>query len=128
MKRLSYFLLAIGLIIVLSACGEERVDEATAEKYVAKAEEVVLDLNEANYEAVYEQFNTTMKAGLPVEEMKGLGPVIEASGEFDAFDDSVVEMNDGYYVVVLVGLYSNDKRVYTISFNEEGEIGGLYIK
>lgn len=128
MRKLNYFLFTIGLMMLLSACGEEKVDEATAEKYVAKAEELVLDLNEENYEAVYEQFNQTMKAGLPVEEMKGLGPVIEASGEFEAFDDAAVELNEGYYVVVLVGKYSNDKRVFTISFNEADEIGGLYIK
>lgn len=128
MRKLSNFLLIIGLMSLLSACGEEKVDKATAEKYVTKAEAVVLDLNEANYEAIYEQFDKTMKAGLPVEEMEGLTPVIEASGEFEAFDDSVVEKNEGYYVVVLVGVYSNDKRVFTISFNEEDEIGGLYIK
>jgi|SRR5699024_254028 len=128
MRKLNYFLLAIGVMFLLSACGEEKVDEATAEKYVMKAEQVVHHLNDENYEAVYEQFDKTMKVGLPVEEMEGLAPVLEASGKFEAFDDSVVEKNEGYYVVVLVGEYSDDKRVFTISFNEEDEIGGLYIK
>lgn len=128
MKKLSSLLLLIAFILILAACSNDKVDKETADKYVAKAEEVVGHLNEAAYELIYEQFDKTMKIGLPVEEMEGLTPIIEASGEFEQFGDSVVELNDGYYVVVIEGDYSEDRRVYTISFNEDDEIGGLYIK
>jgi hypothetical protein len=125
MKK-TIFLLSIFLLVGLVACGNN--DTSLMEKYVPKAEEVVKLLNDGSYEEVYHQFDETMKNALPVEQMGQLKTVIEKSGEFETFDKSTVEEQDGFYVVVLVAKYSNEDRVYTISFNDHDEIAGLYVR
>lgn len=125
MKK-TIFLLSIFLLVGLVACGNN--DTSLMEEYVPKAEEVVKLLNDGSYEEVYHQFDETMKNALPVEQMGQLKTVIEKSGEFETFDKSTVEEQDGFYVVVLVAKYSNEDRVYTISFNDHDEIAGLYVR
>jgi len=116
------------LMLLLAACGGNKVDDATAEKYITQAEEIVALLNEQHYEEIHAKFNDEMKAGLPVEDMEELTPIIEESGNFQEMDKASVEEEDGLYVTVLVAKYSNENRVFTITFNEDEEVAGLFIK
>jgi|SRR5699024_4340704 len=128
MRKTLLSIVTVLFVILLTACGGNKVDDATAEKYIAKAEEVILYLNEGDYEAVYATFNDEMKEGLPVAAMAELTPVIEESGEFKEIDKASVEEKDGHYITVLQGKYTNKNRIYTITFNQNDEVSGLFIK
>ena len=128
MKRILLMVLGVVMLFTLAACGGNKVGDATAKKYIAKAEDVVSLLNEAKYEDIYAMFDEQMKTGLPVEQMEELTPIIEQSGSFEKIDKSSVEEKDGFYVVVLVAKYSEEKRIYTITLNEQEEVAGLFIK
>lgn len=127
MRKTVLVMLSAFVMLMLVACGN-KVDEATSEKYIAKAEEVVTLLNEANYSDIFEMFDEQMKAGLPVEDMEELTPIFEQSGEFEKINKSSVEEKDGNYIVVLAANYSEENRVFTISFNTNDEVVGLFIK
>jgi len=119
--------MSIFALALLSACGGN-VDNETADKYITKAQDIVTLLNDGKYGEVTQTFNSEMKAGLPESELMKLEPVIQESGEFETFDKASVEEKDGHFVVVLVANYSEDKRIYTISFNQESEVAGFFIK
>lgn len=121
-------LVSILFVLILVACGGNKVDEATAEKYLAKAEEVILLLNDEDYEAVYEKFNAQMQAGLPVSKMEELRPIIEEAGSFEEISKASVEEKDGMHITVSQAKYSDQKRIYTISFDQNDNIAGLFIK
>ncbi|WP_077620248.1 DUF3887 domain-containing protein [Bacillus sinesaloumensis] len=127
MRKIVLLVVSALLMLALVACGGN-VDEATSEKYVSKAEDVISLLNEGKYGEVHDMFDNQMKVGLSEEQMEQLTPIIEQSGRFEKVDKSSIEEKDGYYVVVLVAKYSDENRIYTISFNENDEIAGLYIK
>lgn len=126
MRKRMTLLFSLFIALFLVACGGSS-DELSG-KYVPMAEEVVTLLNEGAYDELHAKFGETMKSALPVEQMAQLGAVIEQSGEFEEFDKSSVEEQDGYYVVVLTAKYSEQDRVYTISFNDKDEVAGLYVK
>lgn len=128
MKKFLATILGFMAILTLVACGGNTVDDSTSEKYISKAEEVVSLLNELNYKEVHEMFNEQMKTELPEEQMEELTPIIEESGDFEKIDKSSVEEKDGYYIVVLVAKYSDENRVFTISFDNKDEVAGLFIK
>jgi len=127
MKKMLLMVVGVVIVLTLVACGN-KVDEATSEKYIAKAEEVVSLLNEGKYGDVHAMFDEQMKTSLPEEQMAQLTPIIEQSGDFEEIDKSSIEEEQDYYVVVLVAKYSQENRVYTISFNKKDEVAGLYIK
>lgn len=128
MKKILVMTFSAVLVFMLVACGGNKVDEAIGEKYITKAEELVTLLNEGDYEEVHAAFNDEMKTGLPVAGMSDLTPLIEESGDFVAINKASVEEKDGYYITVLVAKYSEENRVYTITFNDDLEVAGLYIK
>ena len=127
MKKMLFILLGACLMLVFVACGN-KVDEETSNKYSSKAKEVVSLLNEANYKEIHEVFDGNMKVSLPEDDMNDLTPRIEESGNFKEYKKSSVEEKDGYYIVVLVADYSEKSRIYTITFNDQEQISGLYIK
>lgn len=127
MKKKLIGIVSICFLLFLFACGNQ-VDDTTSDKYITQAEGVVSLLNEGNYEAVFAQLNDEMKAGLPIEGLKELSPIFEQSGDFEEINKSSVEEDEGIYIVVVAANYSEENRIFTISFNEQEEIAGLYIK
>jgi|SRR5699024_5768138 len=128
MKRMALIMLSAVTLLALVACGGNKVDDATSEKYIRQAEEIVSLMNEGNYKQVHAMFDEQMKAELSVEQMGELTPIIEQSGNFEKIDKSSVEEKDGYYIVVLVAKYSEENRTFTISFNDNEEVAGLFMK
>lgn len=127
-KRIVLLMVGLVMIVGLAACGGKKVDDATEEKYRKNAEEVVALLNDGNYTELHTKFDETMATGLPVDAMGELTPLIEQSGNYEKVDKFSIEEKDGNYITVLVAKYSAEKRIYTISFNEQEEVIGLYIK
>lgn len=129
MKKILFMVLGTVLLFGLVACGGNKVDDATAEKYIGNGENIVSLLNKKDFEEVHAQFDDNMSEKLPVKGLEELTPIIEESGNFEKIDKSSVEEDDeGMYIVVLVAKYSEKKRVFTISFNDDEEVAGLYVK
>ena len=112
---------------LLAACGN-KVDEETEGKYIDKAEEVVHFINDGEFDKVIEQLNENMKAKLTAEQLAEITPVLEESGSFKGIKKQSVQEKDGIIVVVLVGEYSEEDRIYTVSYDEEERIAGLFVQ
>lgn len=128
MKKITLMIVTVMMILGLAACGGNKVDDTTTANYRSIAEEVVSLLNASNYSELHTMFDKQMKEGLSVQQMEELTPLIKESGTFEKVDKFSIEEKDGHYITVLVAKYSEQKRVYTISFNAEEEIIGLFIK
>lgn len=126
MKKISVILCSV-LILILGACGN-KVDDTTADKYIGKAKDVVTSLNEEQYEKVTAQFDDTMKANLTAAQLAEISPILKESGVFEEIKKQSVEEKDGMKVVVLVAQHKNDKRIYTVSYNDKDQIAGLFVQ
>lgn len=127
MKKIHVMFISICVLVLLAGCGS-KVDDSTAQTYISKAEEVVQMLNNGEYESITEQFDDTMKASLSAEQLAGLEPLLTASGEFKAIEKQSVEEKDGMKIVVLIANYSKEKRIFTITYDANDKIAGLFIK
>lgn len=111
-----------------AACGNGGADDPLTEKYQPKAEEVVNHLNNQEYSDIIPQLDSEMKELLTEDKLKELEPVIAEAGDFDSITKSSVEEVDGYYQVILVAKYSNANLRYTVAYNDDDQITGLFIK
>lgn len=128
MQKITQTIVILLCLVLFTACGS-RVDNHRVQKYVTEAESVIKLINEGDYEGVYERFNAEMKYTLPAMDMaQELTPIVEASGDYEGIDKANVDERDGYFVTVIIARYSEENRVYTITFNSQDEIAGLYIK
>lgn len=116
------------MFILLVACASNEVDDSTTEKYISKTKEIIILLNEGSYEKVHTMFDDKIKTELTIEEMiDEFTPILEHSGDFKNYDKSSIKRRDDYHIVQIAGEYSNESRVFTVTFNNDDEIAGLYI-
>ncbi len=127
MKKWAIVLVGLIISVLLVGCGD-KADEDTKEVYSAKAEQVVNWINEKNYDKITEQFDENLKTQLTAEQLAQIEPVIVASGDFEKVEKSTVEEKDGMKIVVLVTQYSDDKRIFTVTYDSEEKIAGLFVQ
>ena len=127
MKKWKFIVCSMLAVILLSACGN-KVDEETEGKYIDKAVEVVHFINAGEFDKVIEQLNENMKAKLTAEQLAEITPILEESGSYKGIKKQSVQEKDGIIVVVLVGEYSEEDRIYTVSYDEEERSAGLFVQ
>lgn len=126
MRKLIIMLAAA--VLLLAACGGKKVDDETANVYIEKAEEVVSLLNEGDTKGIHDMLDENMKEALSDAQLQEVIGIVEGSGAFEKVDKSSVEEKDGDFVTVLAVKYSENTRIFTITFDEKHNVAGLYIK
>lgn len=117
------------LVVTLAACGSgSKIDERIKVTYTAEAEEVIFHLNTMDYEAVFDLFDETMQEELPVDAMVQFSPLIKGAGQFKEIGNVSIQEKDELYIVVASVKYTEENRIFTITFNKQAEIAGLNIK
>ena len=105
-------------------------DEKTV---VDAAEKVISLLDDKDYDSLEAMSTDSMKKVMNQEKMdEARSQVGDNWGGFQSFGSvysgEVKDSNGLYAVVQLVAVYENRTVTYTISFNEEMELAGLYMK
>lgn len=126
MRKRLLCVLSIALILVLAACSSG-VDKKTSVSYGRKAQEIVQLLNEENFTGVINKFNEQMKGSLTEDELKTISPT-KKSGKFIEYGKESVKEKDGIFTVTLVVKYEKEDRIYTISYDKDKKVAGLFIK
>ncbi len=127
MKKWNVIVYSILAVFLLAACGNE-VDEATEDKYIGKAVEVVHLLNDGEFDKIVEQFDDRMKESVTAAGLAEITPILEASGSYEGIEKQSVQEKDGNKIVVIVANHSEENRIYTVSYNESDQIVGLYVQ
>ena len=126
-KKWRFVVCSLLALLLLTGCGN-KVDDTTSKTYINKAEEVVQWINESEFEKVAAQFDEKMAANLTVEQLNEITPIITASGQFEKIEKQSVEEKDGNKIVVLVAKYSEENRIYTVTYDAEDQIAGLFVQ
>src|SRR5690625_170312 len=119
-------------LFALVACTS--VDDATFDHYAEEAEQVILMLNDGEYGEVVNLFADELKTELDEAGLRQIEPLIAESGAFESIKkvnvDKTEEVStkEEIFVTVTQVVYENNNRTFTISFNDQGELVGLYVK
>ncbi|MGL4989542.1 MAG: DUF3887 domain-containing protein [Sarcina sp.] len=130
MKKLIKGLMVCLPILFLVGCGgnslSEKFDE---EKLNIENKNVIEWLAEGQFEKVYEIEDTTMQASLDEDKLAEVfEPINQTVGTYKDIEKTVMKEKDGSVTGVSIANYENGKLQFTINFNEEMKIGGLYVK
>ncbi|ARD47275.1 DUF3887 domain-containing protein [Sporosarcina sp. P33] len=120
--------LILSAIFLLAACGAAKVDESAAEEYIEKSKEVITLLNEEKFEEMRTMFDATMKDALSVGQLQEVADIVKESGEFVSFEKESVAKKEQYFVATIAAQYSEDNRVYTITFDDKQQVAGFFVK
>lgn len=133
----------VGIILLVLAAGFYWVLPKTIEieesrifhkeEVMEKAEYVIGLIEAEDYETLQENANRKLKSSLNKELLDSAKNGLGADwGEFQSFGNSylaeVRQMGKRFAVIQINASYENASVTYTISFDEDGKLAGLYMK
>ena len=131
MKKLfSFLLVCVFGTALLTGCGAGKLPDGMEKDALLAAGHAVIEaLDAGEYDLVVEGMDDTMKAALPADKLaEAWEPVAEKVGAFTAYSDEAVTGKDGWGVAVIAAKYESGSVQFTLSFDSEMRLGGLYMK
>lgn len=136
MKKAVAGILSLILMFSLTACSANKLaDSFSEDEVISKAKEVIELLNQQDYDSAVTMFSENLKAQLSSEQLKtALDSSINQAGEFREYSSAATagqkdkNTDEDIAVSVITCKYENSNHTYTISFNQELEVIGLYMK
>lgn len=136
MKKTTNVILLLIVTLLLCSCTvdplSDQFDEAKLKRH---AEEIIAIVNTKDYEAVLNCFRTDLRSNVTVQQLKdGLGSFLTDAGNyvkltsFTAAGKIDASTKEDYAATVNICEYENSSLIYTISFDENYELIGLYVK
>lgn len=134
MKRIKLLLVVFLTGVILVGCSSSKLSDVYDENTLkSKAKETVnLFINE-EYDKIAEQMSDNMKnSAKPEEFTKQLKEIWDSSkgklGKFEKISKEGVVGNGDLATVIEVAKFENGKVQFTITYNENMELDGFYIK
>lgn len=136
MKKTAVLLLVLVLLVSFAACGEKDKTSDVFDDSVVKekAENVINLLNSGDYASVEYMVREDLKDRLSAQVLEdALAPIFEQAGEFDSFGKEQITGSTGndseeYAIAVVQAKYENTTHIFTITFDRDYHIAGLYMK
>ena len=135
-KRFVLLTAALALMILLTACASTKLDSAfDQQKLTQQAKQVAELLVSGDYDTVVSSFREDLQSQLTAEQFEtALDAQLKAAGALSEYKSATVigqtdkTTEEAYAVVVLVGKYESATLTFTISFNKNYDLIGLYMK
>ncbi len=135
-KRIAAAALALMTCAALFACSAASLPEGfDADEVTKKAEEVVRLSTDGDYEAVIKMLRDDLKSAVTADQLdEGWAPIYEKAGAFDSITKTALagtadkSTGEEYAVAQVLVKHADASLVYTLSFDKELTLVGLYLK
>lgn len=108
------------------------VSSGQKEKYIEKAQNVITLFNEEKSDEIVELCDEAMKNALSEDKLSEIYPQIKSNGDFEKFlageMTKVEQGGKAFTVVVQQTKYEKNTLTYTISFDNEDKLAGIFYK
>ncbi len=136
MKKYLRVLIVILVMSLLFGCsGNKLSDKFDEQEVLDKGKEVVDVINTRQYEDVIVLLREDLRSQITADQLvTAWDDQIVAAGEFDKIRNTAIESQEDsvtkeeYVTVILEAIYAEDTLIYTLSFDEDLMMIGLYMK
>ena len=108
------------------------VSSGQKEKYIEKAQNVITLFNEEKSDEIVELCDEAMKNALPKEKLSEVYTQIKSNGDFEKFlEGEMTKVEQGgktFTVVVQQAEYEKNTLTYTVNFDSEDKLAGIFYK
>ena len=130
MKKYIKVILIVLCFTVLTGCGIGKLSDKYSEDTLKKEVEGIIDnFNNGQYEDIIAKGDEVLQSKLRSDQLKdvweGISPKL---GSYEEISKIAFQEKDGIAVVVAIARYENSKVQFTMSFNEDMKLVGIYIK
>lgn len=130
MKKLINVILTVLCFTLLAGCGTGKLSEKYSEEVLkSEAEGIIEDFNNNEYAEIIDKGDDNLQSQLTADQLKGVWEQVSPKlGAYEGVSKIVFAEKDGIATVVALAKYENSKIQFTISFNEEMKLVGIYLK
>lgn len=130
MKKVISVLMVVFCGILFIGCGASKLSSNYNEEDLkTSSENVVNYLVEGKYDEVINMGSDELKNQLTADQLKeAYSPLQDKLGKYEKVDKIVFQEKDGIAIAVLIAKYENGKAQFTLSFNSDMKMVGIYIK
>ena len=130
MKKIFKILSMMVCIFMMVGCSAGKLsDKYNEEDLKVEAEKVIKNLNDKNYDTILEGSSDELKNALPDNKLKETWEGFsENIGDYDSISKMTFAEKNGYGVAIVNVKYKNKKVTFTLSFNSEMKLSGIYMK
>lgn len=136
MKKYLRVLIVILVMSLLFGCsGNKLSDKFDEQEVLDKGKKVVDVINTRQYEDVIALLREDLQSQITADQLvTAWDDQIVAAGEFEKIRNTAIESQEDsvtkeeYVTVVLEAIYAEDTLIYTLSFDEDLMMIGLYMK
>lgn len=136
MKKVFVSAIAVILLLSLTACSSNKLaDIYNEDEVIAEAKSVVEIINKLDYDADVALLREDLQGQLTADQLKrAWGTQLDAAGAFKDYKSVVTygqkskSTDEDYAVCVLVCTYENATLAYTLSFDKDLALVGMYMK
>lgn len=136
MKRIFSGLLAILMLMTLSACSSSKLaDIYSADEVITRAKKVVEVINTLDYDAMNAELREDLRSALTAEQLKTAWDTkLAGAGSFTEYTTTATagqkskSTGEDYAIAILVCKYEKASLTFTISMDKDMQIVGLYMK
>lgn len=107
----------------------EENGEAAPEEFVTLADQFITHIASEEYEEATQLFDDNMKEQLTPEAIDEMWLTVEDQfGEYIDHEYSSSQEVEGYQIILLDGLFENSDALFEVTFDENQQIAGFYIR
>lgn len=108
------------------------VSSGQKEKYIEKAQNVITLFNEEKSDEIVELCDEAMKNALPKDKLSEVYTQLKSNGDFEKFlEGEMTKVEQGgktFTVVVQQAKYAKNTLTYTVNFDSEDKLAGIFYK
>ena len=108
------------------------VSSGQKEKYIEKAQNIITLFNEEKSDEIVELCDEAMKNALPKDKLSEIYTQIKSNGDFEEFlEGEMTKVEQGgktFTVVVQQVKYAKKTLTYTVNFDSEDKLAGIFYK
>ena len=140
MNKMIKTALSVVMVLALSmgmiACAGGKLPEGFDKDEVGSAAEEIVGLaTTGDYDSIINALRDDLKSSITADQLKeGWAPLLEKAGAFDSITKTVFSSTkdkttgEEYAVVQLMAKHENANLIYTLSFDKDLALVGLYLK
>lgn len=130
MKKFLKVSLLILSLFILVGCGAPKLSEDFKEEELkSAAEEIIADFNAEKYDDVISNGTEEIKSQLTANQLEqAWNTVGKDLGNYEELSKVVYTEKDGIATVIAIAKYENKKIQFTISYDKDMKLCGIYMK
>ncbi len=134
MKKIIWLAAVVCCVLLLTACGSKLPEGFEKDAVLEAADAVIAIINTGDFDAVVLEMREDLRSAITAEQLEEVwGARLDELGAYEKVKDSAVQGTKGqdgeeYAVAAVACGYENGTAVYTLSFDKDYALVGLYMK